>query len=51
MSSVCVNDTDSVLTIPGVAGNAGAEDSIKHGHGEVALVEEAVHPLVRENIG
>lgn len=39
------------FTIPGVAGEAGADDSVEHSDGDIPLVEEAVHPLVRENIG
>lgn len=38
------------LTVPGVAGHAGAEDCVQHGDREVPLMEEAIHPLVRENI-
>lgn len=38
------------LTLPGVAGDAGADDAVDHSDGDVAPVEEAVHPFVRENI-
>lgn len=38
------------ISVPGVAGHGGADDSVEHSDGDVALVEEAVHPLVRENI-
>lgn len=41
----------SFLAIPGVAGHAGADDCVDHSNREVAVVEETVHPLVRENIG
>lgn len=39
-----------MLGIPGVAGQASADDRVEHGEGNVAPVEEAVHPLVRENV-
>lgn len=40
----------NLLTVPGVAGHVGGDDSVTHSDGDVALVEEAIHPLVRENI-
>lgn len=38
------------LAIPGVAGHAGADDSVEHSDGDVPLVEGAVHPLVWESV-
>ncbi|TNN64874.1 hypothetical protein EYF80_024872 [Liparis tanakae] len=34
---------------PPSPGQATADDRVAHGEGDVAPVEEAVHPLVREN--
>lgn len=37
--------------IPGVAGQGCADNGVEYSDGDVTLVEEAVCPLVRENIG
>ena len=39
------------IITPGVAGHAGADEGVEHGDGEVTVVEDAVHPLVWEDVG
>ena len=36
--------------VPGVAGHGGADECVDHGYAHVALMEDAVHPLVGENV-
>lgn len=38
------------ISLPGVAGQAGADDCVDHSQGEVPTMEHSVHPLVWENI-
>ena len=35
---------------PGVAGEAGAEDGVAHGNGDVVVMQPAVDPVVRHDI-
>lgn len=39
------------MVLPGVAGHAGAYDRVDHSEGEEPAMEQAVHPLVWENVG
>ena len=36
---------------PGVAGEAGAEDGVSHGNGDVVVMQPAVDPAVRHDVG
>lgn len=38
------------VSTPGITGDAGADDGVEHSDGDVALMEDAVHPLIRENV-
>lgn len=44
-------ETRNETVLPGVAGHAGADDRVEHSEGEEPPMEQAVHPLVRENVG
>lgn len=39
-----------MISLPGVAGQAGADDCVEHSQGQVPAMEHTVHPLVWENI-
>lgn len=44
------NSRGPEISLPGVAGQAGAHDCVEHSQGEVPAMELTVHPLVWENI-
>lgn len=46
-----IKENINFLMIPGVAGQGCAHNRVEHSNGDVTPVEEAVPPLVRENIG
>lgn len=39
-----------IITVPGVAGDGGADNSVEQSDGQVPLMEETVDPLVRKDV-
>lgn len=45
-----INSGDASSRSPGVAGQAGAEDTVPHCDGDKVLLQPAVHPAVRDDV-